>query len=323
MKLKFLLLTLVILLPMAVASAASTSSILVDMVPSNPNPHENTTITLNSYANNLDSVMITWSVDGRTVSSGIGKKSFSVTAPATGVEENVVATIALPDGTTETKITIRPSVMVMLWQANDSYVPPFYKGKAIPSIGSEIKVVAMPEIRTNTGIVSPQNMTYVWQKDYSNQADASGYGKNSFSFINDYLENSNNVSVVASTVDQQFSSEGSVDVGASDPKILFYKNDSILGTIFEQAIGSEHIIQGSEILEAAPYFISPKALQTPTLIWSWFINDSRVSLDSYMKNFMPLQVESGSHGTSKLKLEIENSDKLFQATTTKEININY
>jgi len=33
--------------------------------------------------------------------------------------------------------------MVLLWQADDSYVPPFYEGKALPSPNSEIKVVAM------------------------------------------------------------------------------------------------------------------------------------------------------------------------------------
>ena len=37
---------------------------------------------------------------------------------------------------------------------------------------------------------------------------------------------------------------------------------------------------------------------------------------------MPLQVEAGTRGTSKLKLEIENKDKIFQ-TTSKEINIEF
>ena len=71
---------------------------------------------------------------------------------------------------------------------------------------SEVKVVAMPEIRTSSGLVDAKNMTYAWKKDYTNNVDGSGYGKNSFLFINDYLEDSNNISVVVSTVDQKYSS---------------------------------------------------------------------------------------------------------------------
>jgi hypothetical protein len=42
----------------------------------------------------------------------------------------------------------------------------------------------------------------------------------------------------------------------------------------------------------------------------------------FRKNLMPLQIQAGTHGTSKLKLEIENRDKIFQATN-KEINIEF
>ena len=305
-----------------IAYAASSSSIIVDITPPNPAPNENVAITLNSYANNLDSVLISWSVSGKTVASGIGKKSFSTTAPAAGEEAKVVATISLPDGTIETKITIRPSVMVLLWQANDSYVPPFYRGKALPSTDSEVKVVAMPEIRTGSGLIDPKNMTYYWKKDYTNNVDGSGYGKSFFLFVNDYLENSNNVSVVASTVDQNYSSSASIDIGMTQPKILFYKNDNALGTVWEKTLADPHKIQNSEIVEAAPYFISPKQIQNPTLVWSWFINDDRVNLTSFKKNLMPLQAEEEVHGTSKLRLEIENKDKIFQ-TTNNEINIEF
>lgn len=304
-------------------AAASLSDISVNVVPSNPAPNENTTITLNSYVYNLDSVLISWSVNGKTITSGIGKKSFSTIAPGIGVAMNVVATISLPDGTTDTKITIKPSVMVLLWQADDSYVPPFYKGKALATPESEIKVVAMPEIRNGSSNVPAQNMTYYWKKDYTNNVDGSGYGKNSFTYLSDYLENSNNISVTASTTDQKYSSNASIDIGtATQPKILFYKKNSTLGTIWENSLTDPYTIQGSDIVEAAPYFISPKEILNPTLVWNWFINDSLVNLTSFQKNLMPLQTEAGTHGTSKLRLDITSQDKIFE-TASNEINIEF
>ena len=239
------------------ATAISPSSILTSVVPLNPAPGENTSITLSSYATKLDNVLISWSINGKATLSGVGKKSFSLSAPAAGRETNIVVTIALPDGNVEKTITIKPNVMILLWQANDSYVPPFYKGKALPSPDSQIKIVAMPEIKVGSNSINPKNMTYAWKKDYTNNVDGSGYGKSYFIYTGDYLDDSNNISVTASTTDQKYSSKASIDVGTTQPKIVFYKNDPNLGTLWEQALQGGHKIVGDEIIEAAPYFISP------------------------------------------------------------------
>ncbi|MBI2631113.1 hypothetical protein HYW73_02780 [Candidatus Nomurabacteria bacterium] len=296
-------------------NAASPTSILVDVIPENPAPDENVSISLSSYASNLDSVLISWSVNGKIISSGIGKKSFSTTSPSAGKEARVVATVALPDGSIDRIITIRPAVMALLWQANDSYVPPFYKGKAMPTADSEVKVVAMPEIRSGTVTVSPKNMVYVWKKDYTNDQTASGYGKNFYTYVNDYLEDSNSVSVVASTTDQKYSSQASMNIGTYEPKILFYKNDATMGTLWEQALSNGHRVIDAEILEAAPYFISPKDLRIPSLTWSWSINDTYVAAEGIRKNLLPLRVQNGVSGASRIKLEINNKYKLFADAT--------
>jgi len=324
MNLRSLFLIIVLIfagLPM-ISFADSFNSILIDIVPPSPAPYEDVTINLKSYENNLDSVLISWSVNGKTIASGTGKKTFLTTAPATGSEMSVIATIYLPDGAIETKILIKPSVMILLWQANDSYVPPFYRGKALPTAESEIKVVAMPEIKNGSSNVPAQNMTYYWKKNYTNNVDGSGYGKNSFVYLNDYLEDSDNISVTASTTDDKYSSNASIDIGVKQPKILFYKNDSKMGTIWQNALADTHKIQDGEIIEAAPYFISPKEILSPILVWNWFINDNPVTLTSFKKNLMPLQAQNGTHGTAKLMLNIENKTKLFE-TLNKEINIEF
>ena len=322
--LSFLIITIIIFeafLPLKV-KADSSIDILVNVAPENPAPLENVNITLKSYVNNLDVVSISWSINGKNVSSGIGKKSFSLNAPKAGGETSVIATISLPDGTTDTKIIIRPSAMVLLGEAMDSYVPPFYKGKALPSPDSRVKVVALPEIKSGSNLINPKNLTYVWKKDYTNNQDGSGYGKNTFIYVNDYLENSNNIGVTAGTTDQKFSSTSNIDIGMKEPKIIFYKNDAKLGTIWEQALSDGHKILGDEIIEAAPYFISPKDIRVPTLTWDWFINGQTIDVPSYRKNMIPLQAQAGTSGTSKIRLEINNTDKIFESVV-KEINVNF
>jgi len=320
----FLIITIIIFeafLPLK-ARAVSSVDILVNVAPENPAPGENVNITLKSYVNNLDVILISWSVNGKKVSSGIGKKSFSLNAPKAGGETSVIATTSLPDGEIDTKIIIRPSAMVLLGEAIDSYVPPFYKGKALPSGDSMVKVVALPEIKSGSNLINPKKLTYIWEKDYTNNQDGSGYGKNTFTYVSDYLENSNNIGVTAGTIDQKFSSTSNIDIKMEKPKIIFYKNDAKLGTIWEQALADGYKILGNEIIEAAPYFISPKDIRVPALTWDWFINNQTINTPSYRKNMIPLQAQAGVSGTSKIRLEINNTDKIFESAV-KEINVSF
>mgnify|MGYP001616931876 CR=1 FL=1 len=305
-----------------IASAISPNAISVDVIPANPIPYQNVTITLSSFAANLDSVNIQWIVDDKSILSGIGKKSFSLTTKAANINTRVEIRIFLPDGEINKNINIRPGVLVLLWQANDSHVPPFYKGKALPTPGSEIKVVAMPEITINNKMIDSKSMTYDWKQNYNNRQNASGYSKNSFTFINDYLEDSDNVSVVASTINQQYSSESSIIINTSNPEIHFYKNDQELGTRWEQSLQNNHVVSGEETIIAEPYFISPQDIRVPDLLFYWSLGGRSVSVPSYIKNLIPIKAEIGTSGTTKLKLEIENTEKIYQ-TAKKEININF
>lgn len=321
MRLKTFYLFLLFLFPLG-AGAASPSSVFVRVAPENPAPNEEVTITLGSYSQNLDSVSISWSVNGKTAATGIGQKSFSIQAPAAGVEMGIAANIALPDGNLEKLVRIRPTVMALLWQANDAYTPPFYKGKALPIAESSVKIVAIPEIKSGSGTVSPKNMVYAWKKNYSNDPSASGYGKDYYILDNDYLEDRNNVSVTASTTDGKYSSAANANLNTFEPKMLFYKSDSELGTIWEHALQNGHKIEGEEIIEAAPYFISPGNIRTPSFTWAWSINGTYVSTTGIRKNVLPVRAESGTTGASRIKLEVHNKYKLL-TSVAKEIRIEF
>ncbi len=305
--------------------AVSPSSINIDLAPTSPSAGENTRITLSSYGSNLDTVSISWFVNGKAISSDIGMKSFSVNAPQNGGETIVRAVITLPDGNIEKSVVIRPSALTLLWQATDSYVPPFYRGKAMPTIDSEVKVIALPEVKIAGKEISPKNLIYDWKKNYTNEAGASGYGKNFFSFVNDYLENLDTVSVTAYTTDGKYSSTANLNITASSPQISFYRNDPLLGTIWEMALKDGHTIQEGEgeIIVAEPYFIAPKAIWSPSLVWSWYINGELTNnVFTYRKNWMPIKVEGGISGTSTIGLYVENKDQLI-GNVSKQINIEY
>lgn len=302
--------------------AGSPNDIIVTMTPPNPTPGQTVNISLNSYLYNLDSVLITYLVNNKKVTEGVGKKSFSLQAPDLSGESTVLVNINLPDGNIQLRLVVKSSNMVMLWQANDSYVPPFYKGKAMPIPDSSIKVVAMPEMLSGKTMLDPNNMTYNWKLDYSNDGESSGYAKNYFIYNNDYLEKVNNVSVDVSTTDQNYSLGGEINISTTKPKIVFYKRDKDLGTMFDNAIPENYVVKQSETLEVAPYFMSPNNPLNPLLTWTWSINDAPVYLNSLFPNILPLQKTEGVSGNAKINLVIENKYRVFQ-TTKKELNVSF
>ncbi len=302
--------------------AVSESSIYINTAPKNPGANESVTITLNSYAVDLDRISISWFVDGKNINYGIGKKSFSLNAPNIGQETKVTAKLSVSGSSIEKTIIIKPATLTLLWQAEDSYVPPFYKGKALPMANSKIRVVALPEIRLGSSLLNSKNLFYSWKKNYTNSVDDSGYGKNALIFWSDYLDDVNNISVSVSTMDQAYQIKTGVDIEVFEPKMLFYKNDPVLGTIWEKTIENGHTIAGDEIIEAIPYYISPKNIRFLSFAWDWFINGQPVVNFTDYQNLLPLRAEPGVSGTSKIKIQLNNVDRLYQALE-KEISINF
>jgi len=63
--------------------------------------------------------------------------------------------------------------------SSDSYVPPGYAGLALPTMGSQIKIFALPTKRLN---IDPEKLTYRWILDGEIIDGAGGQGKSVFSF---------------------------------------------------------------------------------------------------------------------------------------------
>lgn len=304
------------------AQAQTINDLMVEVIPSNPSPGENVSISINSYTLNLNSLNITWLINNKNVLSGIGKTKYSLTAPDEGGGVTVSIKVKSDEGEILKNLDIRPTAMTILWEAKDSYVPAFYKGKALPAPDSQVRIVAIPEIKVGGLFLNPKNMDYSWRKDFSNDQEASGYSKNYFDYISDYLDPSNYIEVSASTIDQKYTSSDELVVETFKPKLVFYKNDPKLGTLFEKTIENGHLIADQEILVASPYFISPKNILNPRLTWTWGINGKQIETSSIFKYLLPLKVQDGVSGKSNIQLEIENMDKVFQ-TAKKTISVEF
>ena len=296
----------------------SPSDIDVNIVPSNPAPFENVTVTINSYATDLNGASIEWSDSGKVVLSGVGKISYSFQTGAVNTSKNLSVKISPSDvaGTITKQILIKTSEIDLLWESPSAYTPPFYKGKALPTSESTLKVVAMPN---TVGVATARkNMIYAWKSNFNAISGASGYGKDSYTFKNDSLNAGEHISVAVSSTNSSFSAQDSVDIPIIKPLLLFYKKSPTEGVLYQNVLTNDSFMTEDEMtVVAEPYFLSTG--NTNDFQYAWKINGNDISTP---KNPFELTVRPSSRGGyATISLSLESISKLFQ-TVAGSIRIN-
>lgn len=295
--------------------------IAIDVSPENPQPGDEIRVSLSSFLSDLESSQISWTKDGKTELSGVGKTDFSFTVGDIGEPTTMEVLVILTTGIEIRRtITITPQGVDLLWEAPDSYVPPFYRGKALPASEARIKVVAMPFMKSDDVRLKAENLIYNWKRDLDLITSASGYGKNSYTFIYDVFSESERIDVEVSPLEGRTRASGSISIRPFATKILFYQKDDLEGIRFQKALGiSFDLIRDTATIIAQPFFFSPKDALDRKLDYSWSINEEKIETP-IQKNELVLRIgERG--GTATLSLTIDHIKKVFQEATA-EITIN-
>jgi hypothetical protein len=291
----------------------------VEVNPNNPQPYDDVTISLSSYATDLSKAIITWIGSTGTVLSGIGKTSYSFKAggssSTTFFDINITPVGSM--STINKRITIYPSEVEIMWESADGYVPPFYKGKSLPVSGGSIRAVAIPNTDTiKSGIGS---LSYTWKNAGNAVPDASGYNRNSYIFKNSMFDDINEVTVIASSVSDSYSAENIIQIPIYQPKIVFYKKSPTEGVLYNNALNKETYMPEDEMtIVAIPYFLSTKENEN-NFTYSWQINGEGIKTPT-KKTELTIRPSSRG-GFATVGVSIENLKELFQKVTN-QLKIN-
>jgi hypothetical protein len=320
---KFLLLGLLILGIIYIPSISSALSeieiqegeISIETIPNNPQPYQDVTINLSSYATDLNKAMLIWETASGIVLSGIGEKSYSFKALGPNTTSIIDVSIT-PVGSINTinkRIIVTPSEIEMMWESVNGYTPPFYKGKSLPISGSFIRVVAIPNTNTiKSGIGS---MTYTWKNGDNTVLEASGYNKNSYEFKNSMFDTKNEIKVTASSINGDYGAENTINIPLYDPRIIFYKKSPTEGIFYNNALNKESTMTEDEMtIVAEPYFL-PIKTNGEYFTYNWTINDKIISTPT-KKTELTIRPNSRG-GYVVVNLSIENAMELFQNINNK------
>ena len=295
MKKFYTLLLLTIFLPI-LGHAQSASDVNINISPTIPEPGERVVLTLESFSVNLTDSNIRWLAKSQVIKEGAGIRSISFVAPNDDL--SIVIQILTPEHTEIVKsLTLSASSVDLLWEAPDTYTPPFYRGKALPGPESLIKFVGIPSAVTQFGQTGTKNTDFIWQRDTNTVGEAGGRGRDSYTLLFDSLKNSELFNVSTNYAGKIASAE--TVIKPFDLNLSIYPLSSGGEPFITRALRSGDSVNRESSFFAAPYGAHPKYLDNTSIKFDWLIGGNSISPGS-----RPFLITLSPSGNNNQNLEI-------------------
>lgn len=288
-------------------------NISVTITPDIPGPSEEVVIEVESFISDLNRAEIKWLVDGKTAQKGRGLKVLRFTNGFLGTKTSITVIIDTQEGVhIERVFTFQPALVDIMWEA-DTYTPPFYRGKALPTSKSSITLVAIPQLTVDgKKILDPNSFIYTWSKDRRVLGKQSGFGKQSITITAPLLFQNSHIKVVVTSFGGSLTAKKEMFVVTGEPQILFYQKHPLEGVLYNKALRGIISLTDEEItLRAEPYFFSKDSLKSGDLDFLWSLNGKPFNSGD-TQNEATLR-QTGETGTAQVRLEVVNLKKLLQS----------
>jgi hypothetical protein len=198
--------------------------------------------------------------------------------------------------------------LAVVWEA-DTYTPPNYPGKALPSAGSTITVTVLPYGPNVSGLpLAAADFTYTWTKDGLSLPSSSGAGKNSLSFTA-ASAGSNTISVQAENKANKLVLEQQILIPITAPQVLLYEYDPLWGTLQNHTLPSVYQLIKKELSVAAvPYFISTNATRASEVEYSWQLNGKPIITNTTEPELATfVRPDDALEGSNEISLNLRNT----------------
>lgn len=276
----------------------------ISLVPADIRPNETFTARVEAYAYDLPRARIEWRVDGTPREEYANTRSIQLTAPGLGESFTLSVRVTEPSGTVHTaQETVTASTIDVVVES-DTRVPSFYRGRALPSPGSTIHIIALPSLYRADGSRVTDDIVYSWR---IGGATTPGSGKS----VTASMPRSGplSVEVTASTRTGDVRHTSRTTVEPATPLNLFYEDNPLYG-LSQSALPREVTLLRDEIsVRAEPYFVSTTIFNNARHTWS--INGSEIHNPD--DDPQTLTVRATQRGSSEISFSIRNLDALRQA----------
>ncbi|MDO8561985.1 MAG: hypothetical protein Q7S05_04140 [bacterium] len=288
--------------------------IFISMSPAHPGPEESVHITLESALIDLSDSDIVWYVNDKVYARGVGLKETNVLAGPLGSQTNISAMAQARDGATASgEAAIVPAEVDLLWES-DSYVPPFFKGRALPSPGTTLRMHAIA--RFKSGSEAPESDTmYTWKRNGSVVKSFSGRGRSSALFPSPSLFGTDIIEVIVSNLDGSREGAARAQISSVEPILALYQDHPLFGVMYWKALSDTTPVSDTETTFAAvPYFAQADSPDDARLMYSWSVNGRDIEADEVKRSALTVNADK-SDGIAQIALTITHAANLAMRTS--------
>lgn len=186
----------------------------------------------------------------------------------------------------------------------DTQVPIFYDGRALPSAGSAVRLIAIPNTSTD-----PSNLIYHWTVDETVLYGGSVAGRNVATFV---APRNRSVLVRVEVFNQngQSLAKQLSEITIASPELVFYEDNPLRG-LSSNAIQSPHFLIAEETtVRAEPYYMG-KNIPASDLLTEWKIDRNTIDNPSGDPQEITLRNEGGT-GQFRVDFHIRNLENFIQ-----------
>ena len=311
----FFVLLCVYLAPLATNAQSFVTGIsggetMLTLSPQSPRAGQEFTARVEAYSYDITRSRVSWSVDGAAQTQYDDARSITLRAPALGVSLAVTATVTEQSGAMHAVSTVVTPGALDLIIESATRVPRFYHGRALPSAGSAVRLIALPSLYTAQGaLASPDSILYTW--NVGGRMVNAGPGQNTVETVMP-LGGPLTVEVTAEAQDGSARHTILQEIAPVEPLALFYEDNPLHG-LAQNALPAQFTLLEDEIsIRAEPYFVSRTIFNNARYEWS--INNAPVQNPNADPQTLTLRKTGGS-GSARVGFSIRNLSSLLQAAT--------
>lgn len=283
------------------------------MTPEKPAANQEVVIKIQSYSSDLNKARIVWYVNGVVATQGTGITTFTFSSGNYGTRTTVRVVITKEGGKIlEKTFVVHPAEVDLIYEAN-TYVPPFYKGKALFSHQSQVKIVALPRFVNEGGAAIPaSNLVYKWRNGFKVLQDQSGFGKNVLIIDGPLLSQPMDIEVEVSAIDSTLFAKKKLRIEPTVPFTLLYEKEPLNGYLFNRSVTDGYQMFKHEATFAAfPYYFATNLREGTGLDYTWLLNGEEI-LSYKGKSSLTIRNVDGSKGSADIGISTSLIDKLLQ-----------
>ncbi len=239
--------------------------------PLSPSPGEAVTVTASTPTFDRNSAFFSWTVNSkqRLEFSGQGKNEIQLTAGEIGSVLQVRVEVDGPQGMGGTaSVALRVTDLALTWSA-ETYIPKWYQGKALPTPGAVVNIVAIPRFVVGGREIPPQSLVYRWGLDDEERA-LTGVGAQVFQIrTSDLPKTSHQIKVTIEDSTRQITKEGEMFIIPTNPRLAIYPSTPLGGIEFRSSpLFLPTTARGIIDFQAEPFFFAIKSRKELPYQWS-------------------------------------------------------